>query len=341
MDKRAPDSAAQNLTVLDVARAAGVSVSTVSRIINGTARVADDKRHAVEAAIARLHFAPNLHARSLKMGTSMTVGLLTQDIESPFFTRVMKGIEEGLHGSGYVPIMVSGHWNAEQEVERVRLLMARRINGLVILNGELSDVQVRDIAARIPVIATGRRLEGLNLQTVRLDHEAGAYAATRHLTDLGHRRIVLIGGPSGNLDAIDRLAGYRRALGDAGIAFDPALVFQSDFTEPGGALAMTRALDSGVCFSAVFANNDQSAMGARMVMHRRGLRVPDDLSLVGFDDLAVSAYVTPPLTTVRQPLFEVGLFAAHSLLRLLGRDLVPQPVPAMELIVRETTRRAA
>ena len=128
---------------MDVAREAGVSVSTVSRIVNGTARVADDKRLAVEAAIARLGYRPNLHARSLKMGTSMTIGILTQKIESPVFNRVMLGIEEGLKDSNYAPIIVSGHWNPKEEMERVQLLMARRIDGLVILNGGLGDDHAR------------------------------------------------------------------------------------------------------------------------------------------------------------------------------------------------------
>jgi LacI family transcriptional regulator len=327
------------VTVLDVAREAGVSVSTVSRILNGTARVADDKRAAVEAAIARLDFKPNLYARSLKMGTSMTIGLLTQDIESPFFTRVMKGIEEGLTGSGYAPMIVSGHWNAVEEMERVRLLMARRIDGLVILNGELSNEEVIDIAARIPVVATGRVAQAPDLHTIRLDHENGGYLATRHLLGLGHRKIALITGPDDHLDAIDRISGYRRAFLEIGLEPDPGLIVAGDFTESGGVLAMTRLLESGKSFTAMFASNDQSAMGARMVMHRKGLRVPDDISLIGFDDLPATAYLTPPLTTVRQPLFEVGLSAANVLLRMLGKEREPVEIPPLEVIIRETTRR--
>ena len=173
------------VTVTDVAREAGVSVSTVSRIVNGTARVAVDKRLAVEAAIARMDFRPNLHARSLKMGRSMTIGMLAQDVESPFFTRVIRGIEDGLKGSGYAPIIVSGHWNQTEEIERVGLLMARRIDGLVILNGSLSDEQIVEISRRQPVVATGRRLEGRNLKTLRLDNEQGGYMATSHLLSLG------------------------------------------------------------------------------------------------------------------------------------------------------------
>ena len=340
-DPVSPGESSSAITVMDVAREAGVSVSTVSRIVNGTARVADDKRLAVESAIARLDYRPNLHARSLKVGTSMTIGILTQNIESPVFNRVMLGIEEGLKDSGYAPIIVSGHWNQAEEMERVRLLMARRIDGLVILNGGLSDEQIEEFSRRHPVVATGRRLNGPNLKAVRLDNIQGGYIATKHLLGLGHRRIAHISGSGDHSDAADRYAGYVKALEEHGIMVDPEIVFQGDFHENGGALAMTRLLDSGHTFTAVFAANDQSAMGARMVLHRRGLRVPEDISLMGFDDLPASAYLTPPLTTVHQPLYEMGRYLAQSLLAMLGKtgkEILQ--VPEMSLVVRETVRRS-
>jgi LacI family transcriptional regulator len=327
------------VTVTDVAREAGVSVSTVSRIVNGTARVADDKRQAVEAAIARMGYRPNLHARSLKMGTSMTIGMLTQDIESPFLARVIRGFEEALKGTGYAPIIVSGHWNQKEETERVGLLMARRIDGLVVLYGELSDAQLLEISRRQPVVATGRRLEGSNIKTLQLDHEQGGYIAASHLLSLGHRRIAHISGPSFHKDAIDRYAGFVRAHQEFGVEVDPGIVFQGDFLEHGGVLAMNRLLDCGKNFTAVFAANDQSAMGAHLVMHRRGIRVPEDVSLMGFDDIPATAYLTPPLTTVRQPFFEIGRYLAQSLLSMLGHDIGELVVPSMELVIRESVKR--
>jgi LacI family transcriptional regulator len=336
-ENRSNPEAASVVTVTDVAREAGVSVSTVSRIVNGTARVAVDKRLAVEAAIARMDFRPNLHARSLKMGRSMTIGMLAQDIESPFFTRVIRGIEEGLKGSGYAPIIVSGHWNQSEEIERVGLLMARRIDGLVILNGSLADEQIVDIARRQPVVATGRRLEGYNLKTLRLDNELGGYMAASHLLSLGHRRIAHISGPESHEDAVDRYAGFVRAHQEHGLDVDPGIVFQGGFLETGGVLAMTRLLDSGKNFTAVFAANDQSAMGARLVLHRRGIR--EDISLMGFDDIPATEYLTPPLTTVRQPFYEIGLYLAQTLLTMLGRDVPEVTIPGMELVIRETVKR--
>ena len=329
----------ETVTLLDVARVAGVSASTVSRILNGTARVASDKRTAVENAIRQLNFKPNLFARSLKTGTTMTVGILTQDIESPFFTRAMRGIEEGLTGSGYAPIIVSGHWNAQEEAERIRLLLARRIDGLVILTGHLDDRQIIEFARHQPIVVTGRKLEAGNVRAHTLDQEHGGYLATRHLIGLGHKRIAHIAGPQDHSDATERLAGYQRAHREAGMSVTPELTVQGDFLESGGLLAMNRLLDSGHPFTAVFAANDQTAFGARVAMYRRGVRVPDDLSLVGVDDLPAAAYLTPPITTVRQPIYEMGLFAAHALLNMLGHPSEEIVLPPLELIVRETTRR--
>ncbi|MDQ8020845.1 MAG: substrate-binding domain-containing protein [Moraxellaceae bacterium] len=326
-----------SVTVVDVARVAGVSPSTVSRILNGTARVTAEKRKAVEDAIAALDFRPNLFARSLKTGTTMTIGILTQDIESPFFTRALRGIEEGLAGSGYAPLIVSGHWDAEEEAERIRLLMARRIDGVVILTGNLADTQIVEFATHQPIVALGRTLVAPNVRAVRFAQERGGYMAVRHLLELGHRRIAFIAGPVGHVDANDRYAGYVRAHMEVGLDPDPALVVQGDFLETGGVTAMTALLDSGVDFTAVFAANDQSAFGARMVLYRRGLSVPGDVSLVGFDDLPAAAYVTPPLTTVHQPIHEMGLFAARALLGMLGQPAEPVPLPDLQMVVRETT----
>jgi LacI family transcriptional regulator len=334
-----PPPAPDAVTLLDVAREAGVSPSTVSRILNGTARVASDKRTAVENAIRKLDFKPNLFARSLKTGTTMTVGILTQDIESPFFNRAMRGIEEGLAGSGYAPIIVSGHWNEKEEAERIRLLLARRIDGLVILTGHLPDRQIIEFARHQPIVVTGRELVAPNVRSRLLDQEHGGYIATRHLLSLGHKRIAHIAGPRDHRDATERLAGYLRAHREANVEVVPQLTVQGDFLESGGLLAMNRLLDSGEPFTALFAANDQTAFGARVATYRRGIRVPDDLAIVGVDDLPAAAYLTPPITTVRQPIYEMGLFTAHALLNMLGHPVPEVELPPLELIVRETTRR--
>lgn len=339
MTKHKPPKPPVRITERDVARAAGVSASTVSRILNGSARVADDKRAAVEAAIRQLRFRPDHAARSLKTGTTMTVGVLVQDVESPFFARLLHGIESSLQGTGYVPMMVSGHWDPVQEEERVRLLMDRRIDGLVVLAGRLSDARLTEFARHQPTVVLGRKLTARNLHATWFDQVEAGRLATRHLLEAGHQRIAHIAGPEENPDARDRHRGYLQAHKEFGLRADPALTVLGDFLETGGLLAMNRLLDGRRPFTAVFASNDQTAFGARMAMHRRGIRVPEDISIVGVDDLPASSYVTPAQTTVRQPLFELGCYAAAALRRLMGNDVEALPMPSIELVIRDTTRR--
>ncbi|WP_417069568.1 LacI family DNA-binding transcriptional regulator [Niveibacterium terrae] len=339
MNARKKPPAPGTTTVTEVAKMAGVSVSTVSRILNGSARVADDKREAVEKAIAALNFKPNLFAQSLKRGSSMTVGVLVQAVESPFFNETLRGIEDALSGTGYAPLIVSGHWNANEEAERIRLLSARRVDGLILLSGHLDDEEVIAFSEHLPIIAAGRRLESPRAASLRLDNVEGGRLATRHLISLGHTRIAHISGPADHIDAVERLSGYRLALEEAGLAFDPGLVVQGDFREGGGLLALNQLLDRGHPFSALFASNDQAAYGARLALYRRGIRVPEDISLIGFDDLPSSSYTTPPLTTIRQPVYEMGCQAARALLSLIAGKSVSLELPPLELVIRETTQR--
>lgn len=333
------DPTAPPSTLIDVARQAGVSPSTVSRILNGTAKVSDDKRLAVLAAISAMNFAPNQMAQGLKKGRSMTVGIVVQDISSPFFDETLRGVDDALKGTGYASVIVSGHWNAEEEAERIRLLLARKVDGIILLSGRISDEVVLQFATQRPIVATGRLLDSPGAIGFKLDNEAGAYMAVRHLIELGHRRIAFVSGPPLHMDASERLAGYQRALREADIAADPKLIVEGDFHEASGLLAVNHLFETQQHFTAVFAANDLSAYGVRLSLYRKGIRVPDDISLVGFDDLPGSSYTTPPLTTIRQPLYDIGRIATQSLLGLINGGAAPRAVPPLELVVRETTRR--
>lgn len=324
---------------MDVARLAGVSPSTVSRILNGTAKVSDDKRQAVLAAIEKVNFAPNQMAQGLKKGRSMTIGIVVQDISSPFFDETLRGIDDGLKGTGYASVIVSGHWNAEEETDRVRLLLARKVDGIILLSGRIADDVVLKFSTQKPIVSTGRALHTSTALGFKTDNEHGAWLAVHHLVQLGHRRIAFISGPANNHDADERLAGYRRALEEAQIEIDPALIVEGNYHEASGMMAMNRLFDTHQQFTAVFAANDLSAYGARLALYRKGIRVPDDISLVGFDDLPGSSYTTPPLTTIRQPLYDMGRIATEALLRLINGEAVQGEIPPVELVVRETTRR--
>ena len=194
--------------------------------MNGSAKVAADKRQAVEDAIQELNFRPNLMAQYLKTGQSMTLGVLTQHVESPFSNEMLRGVEHTLQGMEYVPLIVSGHWNAEEEVERLRLLVARRVDGLIILTGHVNQQTLLEFSQQIPIVATGHNIMTERVHSFSINNRLGGYMATRYLLDLGHRDIAHIVGLPDHNDAIERHHGYRQALVSAGIEYDPSLVIQ-------------------------------------------------------------------------------------------------------------------
>jgi LacI family transcriptional regulator len=329
----------QARTLNDVAKIANVSPSTVSRILNGSAVVSPDKRRLVEDAIASIGYRPNFVAQALAKGRSMIVGVVTQAISSPFYGETFVGIEQGLTNSGYHPMFISGHWRAEEEREAVDILTARRADALIILGGNLEDEYILKMNKSLPIVPVGRTVLGLEAHSINISQEEGALLGMRHLLELGHRRIAHIAGPSTHRDSIERSSGYRAALAEVGIPYDPDLVLEGNFQERGGLLAAELLLSRRADFTAIFAANDQTAMGARLALFRRGIRVPEDMSLVGFDDLFAAGYTTPPLTTVRQPGEDMGAAAAAMVLGLLEGRHEKIPPLAPTLILRESTAR--
>lgn len=326
-------------TLEDIARAAGVSPSTVSRVLNGSKRVAEDKRALVLAAIERHQYRPNPVARGLVRGRSLTIGVVIQDISSPFFARMVSGIEQGLDHSTYRPMFASTRWraeNQEDEAHSLQLLLDRRVDGIIVLASSIPDDTLRAVAAQVPLIVVARSVPGLEPQCLAVDNQGGAYRATRYLLGLGHRRIAHLSGTLGHPDARDRLAGYTRALSEAGLSFDEQLVVEGQFTEESGLLAVEQLLMRGTHFTALFVANDQMAYGAMLGLFNHGYRIPIDVSLVGFDDQFLSAYTLPPLTTVRQPSLEMGKAAATSLLRLLNHEAPALPHFPTDLIIRKS-----
>lgn len=326
-------------TLQEVADAAGVSPATVSRFLNGTAKVAEDKRKTIERIIEEMNYKPNRLAQSLKMGSTRTIGVLTQSLESGYFNKTMTGIEDVMKAAGYALLIMSGHWHADEEAERVELLIGRRVDGVVILTGNMTDAQILTFSKRVPIVAFGRKLEGERAIGFCLDNYEAACAAMELLIEQGHRRVAFISGPEDQEDARARLAGYRDTLARHKIEVDPNLVVAGDFQESGGLLAVDQLLASNQRFTAIFASNDLTAYGARLALYRRSIRVPDDISIIGFDDLHSSMYTTPPLTTVRQPLYEVGTCIANMLLPMLGQQGAPIDIPTLSLMVRESVRR--
>jgi LacI family transcriptional regulator len=328
----------QPITIRDVAKAAGVSPSTVSRVLTNSVPVAEAKRTAVLAAIERLRFRPNLAARGLVRGRSWEIGVLAQGISSPFYSLVLAGIADGLQDSGYQPIFAEGY-SAELVIRALSTFVDRHADALIVVGGQTPDKLLLDLAEQLPVVAVGRSMAGRESQCLQVSHLAGAYAATRHLLELGHRRIAHITGLLSHPDSAERLEGYRRALREAGQEADPQLIVSGDWQEPSGLAGVETLFGRHAPFTAIFAGNDQIACGAMLALHKRGLHLPRDVSIVGFDDQRSARFANPPLTTVHQPAQEMGRAAAEGILRLLRGAPLQLPVFAAELIIRESTAR--
>jgi LacI family transcriptional regulator len=291
--------------------------------------------------IEELDYRPNIFAQSLASGRSLTIGVLTQNIGSPFYDAILVGIHEGLGGSDYSPIVADGRWHLATEQTALQTLLDRRVDGLIVIGGSVPEEKLLGICDdyHVPLIVVARNVPELGSRCICLDNFEAAYKATKHLIEHGHRQIAHITGALSQNDAVRRREGYLQALSDAGIKPEPELVVEGNFRRQSGTLAIEMLITRGRMFSAIFAANDQMAFGARLALFRRGIRVPEDVSIVGIDDEPASAYMTPPLTTIRQPAIEMGEAAAKAVLCLLEGEPIPNLQFSTDLIARETVAR--
>ena len=233
------------VTIQDIADAAEVSKATVSRVLNGTAAVNEDKLQAVLDAIDRLGFKPNAVARSLAKGRSMTIGVLTQNIGSPFYDTISQGVIAGLGRTGYSPIFVDGQWRRDVEVDAIRALIGRWVDGLILIGGDIPEAELTEICGALPTVIVARKLSGRQHHCIFTDNVDGGYLATQHLIEFGHRHIAMIRGLKHHPDAMDRFEGYKKALRDAGIELNERLVLDGDFTAESGVEAVETLVSRG------------------------------------------------------------------------------------------------
>lgn len=327
-------------TIREVSRRAKVSASTVSRVLNGTVPVAEMTRRRVLDAIEELDYRPNTFARSLATNRSGGVGVSVNDLGSPFYGAMIKGVEAEVEEAGMHLLVASGHVDAAREREALDFLVDRRCDALVVHLESMSDAEILSVMDRgVPLILMGRYLADAEDRCVWLDNERGGELATDHLLASGHARIAHLAGPLYYPDARARLHGYRRALERAGIMYDERFVVEADFQELGGYEATQRLIARGVGFDAIVSANDQMAAGALQALRENGCSVPGDVSVIGFDDVLFARYLTPTLTTIRQPLVEMGRAAARIALALLdGKETEVRRRFDPTLIVRESVR---
>jgi LacI family transcriptional regulator len=335
------EGSSESVTILDVAREAGVSYATVSRVLNNKAHVKPEKREAVLRAMARLGYVANQQARSLAGGRSRVVGLLVQGLESSYTGEIVRGIDEELAAAQYDLMLYTTHRRNTKESVYVAAISRGMADGLLLSLPRNPEAYIETLRRQnFPYVLIDHQGIGDEHRSVCATNWQGAYDATRYLLELGHRRIGFITGAMELGCAVDRLAGYRAALEECGISADPALVYEGDFLRPAGFVGARALLALPDRPTAIFASNDEMAFGAIEAAHDRGLRIPDDLSVVGFDDIPQSAIVHPALTTVRQPLAQMGRVAAEMLLRLIhdSRSQVERSVLPTNLVIRHSCR---
>ncbi|HGS5205015.1 TPA: substrate-binding domain-containing protein [Vibrio cholerae] len=330
-------------TMKDIARLAGVSTSTVSHVINKSRFVSDEIAERVNNAAQQLNYAPSALARSLKMNRTKTIGMLVTTSTNPFFGEVVKGVERSCYHQGYNLILCNTEGDNQRMKASINTLLQKCVDGLLLmcstLEGERLDVFDRypDIPIVVmdwgPILFASDKIQDNSLQ--------GGYMAAKHLIECGHKEIGCITGPLIRHQAQMRYEGYKRALAEAGIAINPDWIVESDFECEGGYQAFEKLYQRGKLPSALFVSNDMMAMGVIQAASQRGLRVPDDLSLIGYDDVHIAKFMTPALTTIHQPKYRLGKAAVDTLLyRLENPDTTAQVVQLEPtLVVRNSVRK--
>lgn len=299
-------------TIYEVSKLAGVSLATVSRVMNNTGNVTEKTRTAVLKAMETLNYQPNAIAQSLAGNRSNCVGVVVSELHGPIFGAMLSSIESELRAAGKTAIFAAGHSDAQREKEGIRSLMGRNCDALILHVEGLSDEYLLDIDQEtVPVVVLNRNIRGMETHCISLDNEQGGYDATRSMLDLGHRDIAYVTGPLEWADARDRLSGHRRALREAGITVDERLIVEGDYHEQGGVRALMELFERGRQFTGVVCGNDEMAAGAMDVIRARGLSIPDDISVIGYDNVRWARYLYPKLTSVNYPVAEMGQMAAR------------------------------
>jgi len=300
----------------EVAKLADVSIATVSRVVNSDSRVKEKTRQTVLSAMHKLGYQPNSIAQSLATRTSNSVGVLVSELHGAFYGAMLSAIEETLRSAGKFVLVATGHDREDQEREGIRFLVSRNCDALIVHVSGLPDkFLVEHNKQRTPIVVVNRKVRGIADRCFSLDNELGGYLAARSLLQAQHRKIAYISGPLDWTDAQQRLQGHKRALAEAHVAFDERLLYEGDYHEAGGSQALTHLFGKGIPFTAVICANDEMAAGAMAAAHDRGLKLPDELSIVGFDDAPISRYVYPKLSTVHYPISDMGHMAARWVLQ--------------------------
>lgn len=324
-------------TIYDVARHAGVSIATVSRVLNDSARVSKDTRARVLEAVETLGYQPKAAARGLALNRTEIIGLVFPDIAGPFFSEMVRGVQSEARKHHYHLLIYSV--DRRERSDRLLRVLSNRVDGLIVTSLSIEPRHLADLLERdIPFVLTGRQPDASRINAVLPDNRLGTHLAIEHLVAHGHQRIALIAGPRSMRHGRERYAAYRQALCQHGLQWDPRYVVRGTFEEESGRQAMQELLNLPRLPEAVFACSDLMAIGAMQVIRNHGLRVPEDIAVVGFDDIALAARANPPLTTVRQSVQDMGTESVRLLMQRINRP--QQPAETVMLPTHLVIRRS-
>ncbi|WP_105614869.1 LacI family DNA-binding transcriptional regulator [Vallitalea okinawensis] len=324
-------------TIKDIAKKAGFAISTVSYALHNDPRVSEETKQKVLKVAEELNYRPNAYARNLKKQKTETIGLFLNELAGPFYNQVIKGVEEVVYSHGY-DLVACSTYGGEKSTAR-RYLEENRVDSAIILSGaSISDELILQVASKdFPIVLLDRELKGQHVYSVLIDNLTGAFEAMTHLIKLGYKKIGCLTGPSNSYDNEKRILGYQKALQENDLIDNPRWVIQGNFTEQGGYQAMKMMLASGELPEAIFSANDEMAIGALQALHEAEIKVPENIAIVGFDDIQLASYVNPSLTTVRHPKYELGSLAAQIVFQALQQDYFAETIVLpTKLIVRES-----
>ncbi|RPI78315.1 MAG: LacI family transcriptional regulator [Chloroflexi bacterium] len=327
-------------TIREVAQKAGVSYATVSHVINNTRFVTPETRERVVNAMDTLNYRPNALAQSLRKGTTNTIGLILPDSANPYFAEISRSIEAEAFKLGNSVILCNTERDLKREQFYVDVLSKKQVDGIIFVStGHQVDSLNLLLSQGIPVVLVDRSVSQVEMDAVLTDNQEGGYIATRHLIELGHRRIACIAGPSHISPSAERIIGYRKALEEIGVPYDEAIVQQGDYHPNSGLQVTNHLLGLNPRPTAIFALNDLMALGAMRAAAEAGYNVPQDLAIIGFDDIEFACYTNPPLSTIAQPKQEIGIQAVNLLASRISDKSLPvrRIVLKPQLIVRGST----
>ena len=332
-----------SVTIKDIAKLSSVSTATVSKVINGKdSDISSVTREKVKKIIEEQNYSPNTVARSMITKKTKTIGLIIPDVRNPFFTDLTRGAEDVANERGYSIFSCNTDDDLNKEIRYINNLVEKQVDGIALAGAAVRNKELEEkLNIKVPIVSLDRNVyfKGI-VGKIEVDGFSGAYDAVTYLIKLGHKKIMLLSGQLNTKPSIDRLEGYKEALFNNGIDFDDKLIIVGRYSSDFGYESMkSMTIDKDV--TAIFCANDLIAIGAMNALKEKGIRIPQDISIVGYDDIYISSLVTPPLTTVRQPSYEIGYMAIETLINILeGKNTLSNKVEVkLELIIRESTSK--